>query len=116
MPETFPPGLDDCFLVSGFTQQNKPVLIRSEVDVGLPKVRRRYTRPFQLVTGSIKADKNQVNTFNTFFDTTLQGGLLWFEFNDPFTGSLASYRFIDPPVITPITEKWFLISMNLEKK
>lgn len=115
MAETWPASLDQCFLIGGFSQQNRPVVIRSEVDAGPPKVRRRYTKPIRNVTGAIKADKAQTVALNTFFDVTLQGGVKRFQFTNPITDTLEEFRFIDPPVITPLTSNHFLINMNLEQ-
>ena len=114
MPETFPPSIEDCFLLGGFVYQDQPNTIRSQVEVGPAKLRRRFVDPVTTVNGGITVDQAQLQTFNTFYRTTLLSGVNSFNFADPVSGVDQEYRFIDPPVITPITDTQWAVSMNLE--
>jgi hypothetical protein len=115
MAEKWPANLDDCFIIAGYTEQKQPVAIRSEVEAGQPKVRRRFTRGVKFVSAAIKADRDQLNDFYSFFDVDLKGGVLRFEFQSPTSGTVREFRFLDPPVVTPLTDKYFQVAMNLEQ-
>lgn len=115
MANAWPTSLADCFLLSGFSRQQMPMTIRSEVEVGLPKVRRRYTKPIVVINGSLVFTLDQVKTFNLFYNVTLKGGVESFIFNDPISQTDQEFRFIEPPIVTPVTDGDVKIQMHLEQ-
>ena len=114
MAEIFPPTLSQCFIIAGFSYQQVPNTIRSEVEVGIAKVRRRYTKAITNITGSMVVDQLGVNTFQDFYDINLQSGVRRFIFQDPITKTDKEYRFISPPVIVPTGVDHWQIEMELE--
>lgn len=101
-------------MLGGYASQDAPNVLRSQVDAGTAKVRRRYTEAVNNVSASISADKTQIKTFDDFYHIDLQSGVNRFTFLDPVTETEKEYRFREPPSYTPITDTQWLISMALE--
>jgi hypothetical protein len=86
------------------------------MDIGPAKLRRRTTRPVDFYSCSINLYQSDYSTFTTFFNTTLNGGITPFDFIDPFSGVLTTFRFKQPPQVSPLGRAgWFKISMQWEK-
>lgn len=115
MSNTWPVGLQQKLDSESFEKKFGNTLIRSDMDVGPAKVRSRYTDGVDLYTCSILLDYDEHATLNTFFKTTLNNGALSFDFNDPFTGEPASFRFAEPPTIRALGGRTFRVGMNWEK-
>lgn len=113
-PEIFPPAIEQCFLIAGYMQQGESNVIRSGVEVGPAKLRRRYTMPIRNVKASMKLTTDELRIFDTFFHSVLMSGVKRFLFADPVSGTQKEYRFIDPPVYSPISEEFWSIEMSLE--
>lgn len=72
--------------------------MRSPMDIGPAKVRRRFTATSRYLTGTIYlTTKAQRTTLDNFFDTTTQGGTLEFDMADPADGATEVFRFLGPP-------------------
>ena len=91
-PATLPKPLSDSYA------ENAPDgTIRTNMDSGPAKMRRRYTaapRPFALVMHLTSA---QYATFDGFFVSTSRNGSLRFNFTHPRTGSACEARFVGAP-------------------
>lgn len=86
-------------LQDGFSEGFPTNIIRTDMEIGPAKVRKRQTvgiRPFEV---KYIFDGTELNTFRTFFNTTLQFGALSFDWFDPQSGAGVTARFINPPVI-----------------
>jgi len=96
---TWPSTLPQAFPV-GTNVQVQDVRIRTSVDAGLPKLRRRFTaaiRTYTLATDRFIMTDTQQTTFETFYTTTLEGGTLTFDWTDPWVGAgLKVFRFVSP--------------------
>ena len=97
MPETWPPTIDKKVLRGGFSQKAVENTIRSTVEAGLDKLRKRYTSPIIKMNVNMWIDFTQYESLETFYNTTLQGGVLSFTFPDPATGDDHEYRFLSTP-------------------
>ena len=92
----WPPELPDLQLL-GLTEERQDGRLRSQMDTGQPKVRRRFTavvRRFQiptLLTGEQKI------VFDDFYATILLEGSLPFTWEDPVTDAVRNFQFIEPP-------------------
>ena len=89
-------------------------LLRSDVDIGPKKVRRRFTRPIDTMAVGFDLTIAQYNTFYYFFNTTINGGATVFELNHPITGVLTNFRFTGPPDIRPKGGINFVATMEWE--
>ena len=115
MANTWPVGLQQKLDSEAFEKRFGNTLIRSDMDVGPAKVRSRYTDAVDEYNCSILLDYDEHTTLNTFYKTTLNNGALPFDFNDPFTGAPASFRFKEPPSIRALGGRTFRVAMQWEK-
>lgn len=76
--------------------------IRTQMDAGPAKVRRRFTAAPMRFTGSTSfMTRAEVAAFEAFFAQDLAMGALPFEAVDPMTCTIRTYRFIDSYTVTP---------------
>jgi hypothetical protein len=93
-PDTLPQQL----LVDGYSQSLADTTIKSEMDAGPAKVRRRYTAGVEPVSGMMLLTETQLGTLRTFYEDTLLGGSLRFSWTKPPAHSTAcEMRFTAPP-------------------
>jgi hypothetical protein len=100
----------------GFEEQPANTLIRTEMDVGPAKVRRRITagvRPHKML---FHMDAAQLEIFDQFYTDVLGDGALPFNFTHPRTGETKSFRIVSPPTYTTEEpdEVWF-VSIEMEQ-
>jgi hypothetical protein len=114
MPSSWPATLPQKIEASGYAETDNTVLVRSSMDVGPAKVRRRTTAKVTNITGSISCTKTQVATLQTFYDTTLEGGALEFTWTHPRTGASTDFRFVAPPSIGGLGPDLYTIGLSLE--
>lgn len=92
--------------VASFQEQIGDGVIRSVMDVGPAKVRRRSSAVVHGLTGDLAGlTDSQVSTLMTFYTTTLSGGVLAFDLTHPRTGATVQARFVSPPTIRPLTPR-----------
>lgn len=99
---------------AGFQEQIGETTIRSSNDIGLPKVRRRSTRPIDIFAVSILVTAAQYSVFKTFYNTTINGGAGTFYFNNPITGVLSEWRISQAPSVSTIGFDTYNVSMSWE--
>ena len=115
MAVAYPEALPQAPQRVGFTQQNKSNLIRSTVDVGEAKVRRRYTDPIKDESWSMPLSASQLIIFQNWFKDDLKGGVLRFDFEDMLTTLTETYRIVDMPIFTPFgTCGQYMVSFKTE--
>lgn len=113
--ETWPEELQQLLNVDSFSIRFGNTLIRSEVDVGLAKVRSRYTAGIDIYTCSIDMDMELYPVLTEFYKTTLNNGAGTFTFIDPMTSEAAEFRFAETPSITPLGGRIFRVGMTWER-
>jgi hypothetical protein len=99
---TWPASLPQQLEITDFQESPPNTLIRSTTDTGPPKVRSRFSAGIRPIQGRQLLTKAQVATLDTFYVTTLTRGALAFDWVHPRTGDAVSFRFVGPPVYTPI--------------
>ena len=82
---------------SGYSEKTPDTAIRSSVDVGVDKVRRRYTSGIRYIAGNMNLTSAQCDTLDTFYQTTLNGGVDTFTMPHPRTAVTITVRFKAPP-------------------
>lgn len=112
MAQTFPSALQDKFNEAGFNHSFGDTSITSSVDVGIPKKRQRYTSAPDLFSGTIELNKDDYTTLETFYKTTLAGGVLTFNYDHPITQVETEFQFITPPSIVPLGGNYFRVSFQ----
>lgn len=115
MAQPWPVSLQEKLNASGFGIDYGDSLVRSDMDVGLAKVRNRYTKGIDTYTASIYVDITDVLIFESFYKDTLVNGALPFTFNDPITQIPTDFRFRSPPKISPLGGISFTISFVWER-
>ena len=98
----WPAGLQQKLDSDSFQETLSNTILRSDNDLGPAKVRRRHTKGVKEWTVSIKVSISEYSTFTTFYNTTLAGGSLRFEFPHPITAATELARIVDPPTIQPL--------------
>ena len=99
-------SLPQRLIIKSYAESPADVLVRTSMDFGPAKVRRRGTAGPRPVSGSIIVTAAQLATFKTFFNTTLSGGALRFRWRDPLvtdmngliasiTGATANLSLVD---------------------
>lgn len=93
----WPASLPQELLMSGYQQSVKNNLLRTQMEAGPAKVRRRggaYPEPVQ---GRQMMTKPQFENFRIFYITTLEDGSLRFSWIEPLSKVAAEFRFTSPP-------------------
>lgn len=84
----------------GYKRTIQDVRVRTQMDVGPPKVRARQTARVDTQEFSMPFfTKAQWVLLDDFYTNTLFNGVLPFELTDPFTATTTRYRFVEPPVM-----------------
>jgi len=113
VPLPWPGTLPQC--VQDWQEQNEPVTIRTQMEGGPPKVRRRYSAPIRrIAVQMILPDDSQYLTLRDFFDSALSGGVGYFTFSHPWSGEQLTMRFVDPPKYEPLGFLAINVSMTWE--
>lgn len=113
----WPASLQQKLEVAGFQYVPGQTRVVSDNAVGPKKVRSRFTDAVDLYQCQVTLDFDEVQTFKTFYKTTLGNGTLPFLFTDPFDLVETSFRFSpeQDPVIRPLGGRVFTLSMVWEK-
>lgn len=98
----WPVSLPQRPLAQGFSERAPETVIRTPMEAGPPKVRRRFTAGVRQFGLQVRLTPDQVDTLDGFFETTLQGGALPFDWTQPRTGAAVTYRFAEPPSYAPM--------------
>lgn len=80
----YPSTLPQLFQHDSFTKSRQGNLLRTEMDSGLPKVRRLFTAVSTYLTGEMIMTNAELAIFEDFFDNTIASGALSFNFPNPF--------------------------------
>ena len=91
----WPDFLPSDFLADGLSIQPQNNVIRTTMDAGPKKARRRYTARTINFIGKQRFDEFELDAFKQFFHTVLADGVLRFNFTDPINNQLAEFRFTE---------------------
>ncbi len=98
---TWPVGLPQLVAVDGYGETPPDTTLRTAMGAGPAKVRRRTTAGIRPLSVHLDLDAAQVETLDTFYLETLQGGALAFDWVHPRTQAVATLRFVRPPAYRP---------------
>jgi hypothetical protein len=104
--------------MAGCSYAPQPNSIRTQMEAGVAKARRRFTAVPETVSFTLMLDRAQVQTLEDFVSITLQDTLpfIWKEFRKPDDGSnTAVYRLTKRPSYQPVGSgiHWYA-SLELE--
>ncbi len=92
---------------SPVTEKRQDAAIRSSMDTGTPKKRRRFTAAVREITIPIVLSMAEKIIFDTFYITTLKEGVLPFDWTDPNDDTtIIEYRFVKPSRLTKKAGEW----------
>lgn len=93
---TWPNTLPAYVLESGFQERLQDQVVESQMDSGPAKIRRRFTKAIRFFACQMLMTPEQTTTFETFWQTTLKGGSLPFDWVHPRTRAATTFRFRSP--------------------
>lgn len=96
MAATWPSSIQS-LLHESYNEQDIPRIVKSATETGPVKTRVSFTKRRKKVSASILCSLTDYETFSNFFDITLAGGALPFDFKHPITGVLTTWLFEEPP-------------------
>lgn len=88
-------------LVQGFSETLPTLTVRSPMDTGPAKVRRRSTAGVTQMQCVFRLTATQRASLLTFWQTTLAGGSLSYNWTHPISGANIVCRIVEPPSLTP---------------
>lgn len=97
----WPVGLPQAPQVARYSQVDQDRTVRTSMDVGPAKVRRRATAAIETCEIELSLTRAQVATLKTFFRDSVFAGAVPFEWKHHETGNQIDYRFTGPPTFTP---------------
>lgn len=98
---TWPGTLPQLVLTRGFSETAPWAVLRTDMDTGPAKTRRRSTAAPRPLSAQIKVTKAQVAVFDAFLETDLAGGALAFDWVEPRTQAAATLRLTAAPTYEP---------------
>lgn len=103
-------------LRQGYEERAAQVGVRTAMDAGPPKVRRRFTAGVKTLRVTMSMTRAEVAIFETFYETVLEGGTLRFEWTHPRTLQTVEFRFNDdpPPSWVSLSENDWRVTFGLE--
>ena len=114
MAEIWPPQLQQFLQRGEFSQTQQDTNIRTNVETGPIKQRRRFTQPQTQMVCMIWVPHDLYQVFLDFYNVTLLNGTLDFDFADPITGAATVWRFSQPFGTTQVGGLTYKISMAWE--
>jgi hypothetical protein len=109
----WPATLYGCITKGSFTEIPPQNVLRTQMDAGPAKLRRRSTANVRTFNLNLFLTKAQTATFDTFYVTTIQSGAIKFDMYHPRTHVAGEYRFINQPTYSPMDEG-YSVRVDLE--
>ena len=110
----WPTDLQQYLLAEGFSMTPADNVITSDVEAGVPKKRRRFTKTKDDVTGNIHLPYDKYDVLDIFYKVTTASGVLPFDVVHPITKVPVKARFAAPPTYAPLGGLVFLVSLKWE--
>lgn len=111
---SWPGNVPDKPLIDGFSERPGTTTVRTQMDVGPDKLRRRTTAAVSTLTMRMLMTKTEVGNLETFYDGTTAQGSLRFDFVHPRTGSTVEARFVERPRWQIRTDDDYEVQIKLE--
>lgn len=113
MPD-WPTSLPALPLVENYGEAQADTTIRTEMETGPAKARRRTTAGVSQLSLSYILSRAEAVTLEEFFENDLAGGALQFSFPHPRKGETVGCRFRRAPALSPINGDYFRVGVELE--
>jgi hypothetical protein len=96
MAEAWPSTVPDSLQESGYSYEAQSGVIRTNMDTGPAKVRRRFTAVSKTHKGNIILTKTQLATWESWFENVIIFGTLTFTMTNPQTAASMTVRLVIP--------------------
>lgn len=111
---TWPGNVPEKPLVDGYNEQVGSTTVRTPMDVGPDKVRRRTTAAVDRLSMRFLMTETEIGNLDTFYDSTTSQGALRFDFTHPRTGNTVEARFVERPRWRLRTDDDYEVNVTLE--
>ncbi len=98
----------------GYRELPPETTIRTEMDAGPAKVRRRFTAGVRDFRVQLRLDGSQTTTLDDFYLQSCAGGAQPFDWVHPRTQAAATFRFAAPPVYSYLGGDYWQARLDLE--
>ena len=112
---TWPVSLPQVMRLDGLSGKKKSNVIRTTMDAGPAKARRRYSVTTKTFEGSVILNGTQRAILESWHDNTLGNGALRFTMKDPQTLKVCEFRFTDDYTEDQSGDGLWIINLPLEK-
>jgi hypothetical protein len=110
----WPPELQQYLNEESFTRVKQDTNITTQVETGPVKKRRRFTNPQIYLNATIWVHKDDYTVLEDWYDNGLSNGTDTFDFVDPPTGRIETFRFVAPFTTVPLGGVYYQVSMQWE--
>lgn len=110
----WPKELPQIMRLEGLSGKLRTAVVRTDMDAGPQKTRRRYTVSQKDFSGSVVVTEAQRQILETWYEEILGNGALRFVMTDPQTLKPAEFRFLEDYSEDSADGLW-TITMKLEK-
>lgn len=97
-----------------YQEQEPDIALRTQMDVGPPKVRSRSTAGYERHQYTFRMDATNKAAMKVFYQTTCSFGAEVFEWDHPETAVTENWRFVQPPTYTKYGPSDYLCTVELE--
>lgn len=112
----WPGSLPEYVLQSGYGEEKQDQALRQPMEGGASKTRRRFTARFDLIDIRLMMTNEQVTLFETFYEDTLKGGTLNFDWVHPRKRIAKAMQIVGKVKIAPADGDNFTVSFKVEIK
>lgn len=113
---TWPSSLPEYVLQSGYGEELQDQGLRTNMEGGAVKTRRRFTARFDQIDVRIICDADQTELFETFYNDTLEGGTLVFDWIHPRKRTAITLQIIGKVKVMPADGDNFYVAFKVEIK
>ncbi|MGE0699043.1 MAG: hypothetical protein AB7O57_08100 [Hyphomicrobiaceae bacterium] len=111
----WPSTLPEYVIEQGYQETPVPGTVEHEMETGHTQIRPRFTARVVRIQCQIEMDMEQLDTFETFFESTLARGSLPFEWVHPLKRTPMNFIFKKPhPTYAAFGGEYVRVSMSLE--
>lgn len=110
-PETLPAFP----LIAGYGESMPNTILRTQMDVGPAKTRRRSTSGVSKLNYEIRLTLDETAILEGFFLNDCAGGALSFTNTHPRTGETKTFRFLEPPQFSALAPHLWQAKIALEQ-
>lgn len=113
---SWPSGLPQSPRLRGHSEGREPNVVRTPVEQGPAKTRKLYTAEIRRFSIQLIMTGTQVDTFDTFYASTIDYGATAFDWVHPRTLTAASCKMLGEPNYIPQggAGKYWLVSFQME--